>query len=82
MTISRSEDLLVALIGLVLLPLIANRVVKGLREGRLPVYRTYLRREEGEAKFMALLGVHVVSFLIVAGISADLLLNLGLREAL
>jgi hypothetical protein len=82
MTTFRSEDVLVGLVGLVLLPLIANRVLRGLREGRLPVYRTYLLREDGEAKFMALLGLHVVSFFIVGLIAADLLLNLGIREAL
>ncbi len=82
MTISRSEDLLVGLIALVLLPLIAKRVLRGLREGQLPVYRTYLRREENEGKFLAVLGLHIASFVIVAVISADLLLNLGIREAL
>jgi hypothetical protein len=82
MTISRSEDLLVGIIGLILLPLIATRVIKGLREGRLPLYRTYVRREEDRAKFAMLLGVHSLSFVIVAAMAADLLFNLGLREAL
>ena len=82
MTISPSEDLLVGIVGLILLPLIATRVIKGLREGRLPLYRTYVRREEDEAKFAMLLGVHSLSFFVVAAISADLLFNLGLREAL
>jgi hypothetical protein len=82
MTTSRSEDLLVGLIGLVLLPLIANRILKGIREGRVPIYRTYLRREESEAKFFALLALHAVSFLVVAIIAADLILQLGLKEAL
>ncbi len=81
MTISRSEDLLVGLIGLVLMPLIARRVVRGLREGRLPLYSTYVGREEG-ARFKALLVVHALSFLLVAAISADLLFGLGLRQAL
>ncbi len=82
MTTSRSEDLLVGLIALVLLPLIANRVLRGLREGRVPLYRTYVRREESEAKFMTLVGVHVLSFFVVAGIAADLLFNLRLKDAL
>ena len=82
MTISRSEDLLVGLIGLVLLPLIANRILRGLREGRVPLYRSYLRREEGEAKFKALVALHALSFVAIALITADLLLGLGLREAL
>jgi hypothetical protein len=80
MTTFRSEDVLVGVIGLALLPLIAHRILRGLREGRLPVYRTYLTREEGRAKFNALLGLHALSFLIVAVIAADLLFNLGLRD--
>ena len=75
MTTFRSEDLLVGFIALALLPLIAIRVFRGLRDGRLPIYRTYLRREENEAKFMALLGVHVLSFVVVAGIAVDLLVG-------
>jgi hypothetical protein len=80
MTTFRSEDVLVGVIGLALLPLIAHRILRGLREGRLPVYRTYLTREEGQAKFNALLGLHALSFLVVALIAADLLFNLGLRD--
>jgi hypothetical protein len=82
MTTFRSEDVLVGLIGLGLLPLIALRMLRGLREGRLPLYRTYVRRDEDGAKFAFLLGVHAISFLIVAAIAVDLLLNLGLRDAL
>jgi hypothetical protein len=77
-----TENLLVALMGLALLPLIATRVLKGLREGRLPLYRTYVRREDDGAKFTFLLALHSLSFIVVAAISADLLFNLGLREAL
>jgi hypothetical protein len=82
MTTFRSEDLLVGIIGLILLPLIATRLIKGLREGRLPLYRTYVRREEHRAKFAMLLGVHSLSFFIVAAITADLLLGLRLKDAL
>jgi hypothetical protein len=74
--------MLVGVIGLALLPMIAWRIVRGLREGRLPVYRTYLTRDEGQAKFNTLLALHALSFLIVAGIAADLLFNLGLRDRL
>ncbi len=82
MSSSRSEDLLVGIIGLILLPLIANRVLQGAREGKLPLYRTYVRREEDRTKFAVLLVVHSLSFFLVAAISADLLFNFGLREAL
>ena len=43
---SRGEDMLVGLVALALLPLIALRIWRGLRDGRLPVYRTYLERDE------------------------------------
>jgi hypothetical protein len=72
--------MLVGFIGLALLPMIARRIVRGLREGRLPIYRTYLTRDEGPAKFNTLLGLHALSFLVVAAITADLLFNLGLRD--
>jgi predicted small integral membrane protein len=82
MTTSPSEDLFVGLVGLALLPMIAWRIMRGLREGRLPIYRTYLTREAGGSRFTALLGLHVVSFFVVAAISADLLFGLNLKEAL
>ena len=82
MTTYRSEDLLVGLISLALLPLIGMRILRGLREGRLPAYRTYVRRDESAAKFAVLMGMHVISFLLVAAIAADLLLSLDLRGAL
>jgi ABC-type sulfate transport system permease subunit len=75
-------DLLVGLVALALVPLIATRLFKGLSEGRLPVYRTYLTREAGTARFTVLLALHAVSLVLVAGIAADLLLNLGIREKL
>jgi hypothetical protein len=82
MTGLRSEDMLVGVIGLALLPMIALRIIRGIRQGRLPLYRAYLRREESETKFAALLGLHVISFILVGTITADLLLNLGLRDRL
>jgi hypothetical protein len=81
-TTLRSEELLVGLVGLALLPLIGLRIVRGLRDGRLPLYRTYVAREESGARFGVLLVLHALSFLLIAAISADLLLNLGLRNAL
>ena len=78
--IASGEQLLVGLVALALVPLIALRVWRGLREGRLPVYRTYLDRDEDRSKFMALLGIHLVSLALVAFIAADLLLGLGFKE--
>ena len=76
------QDLVVGLIGLALLPLIGLRLWRGVRDGRLALYSTYVEREAGQGKFAILLAIHALSFVLVAGIAADLLLNLGLREAL
>ena len=78
----RSEDLLVGMIGVALLPLIAWRIRRGLKEGRLPLYRTYVDRDEAGSKFGLLLALHVLSFILVALVAADLLFQLGLKEAL
>jgi hypothetical protein len=79
---ARGEDLLVGLIGAGLLPLIGWRIRRGLREGRLPLYRTYVGRDEAGSKFGLLLALHLLSFVLVAVIAADLLFQLGLKEAL
>lgn len=69
------------IVALALLPLIAWRIARGLRDGRLPLYRSYIGRDNG-ARFTVLLALHALSFLIVAAIAADLLFSLGLRSAL
>ena len=76
----RSEDIFVGLVALALLPLIAMRIARGVREGRLPIYRTYLERAGSEAKFNVLLALHALSFVVIAVLAADLLFGLGLRE--
>jgi hypothetical protein len=78
----RSEDLLAGLVALALLPLIAWRVRRGLKEGRLPLYRTYVGRGEAGSKFGLLLALHALSFVLIAAIAADLIFQLGLKEAL
>jgi hypothetical protein len=77
----RAEDLFVGVVALALLPLIAWRIARGLREGHLPLYRTHVSRDDG-ARFNVLLALHALSFLIVAAIAADLLFNLGLKALL
>ena len=76
-----NENLLVGLVALAVVPLIALRIVRGLRTGRLPLYRTYLDRDGSAAKFYALMAVHLVSLVLIAVIAADLLLGLNLRNA-
>ena len=78
----RSEDLLVGAIAVALLPLIAWRIRRGLKEGRLPLYRTYVGRDEAGSRFGLLLALHALSFVLVATIAADLIFQLGLKEAL
>lgn len=76
------ENLVVGLVALALLPVIGWRIWRGLKEGKLPVYRTRLNREDSGAKFAVLLGLHALAFLLIALAAADLLLGLGLREKL
>jgi hypothetical protein len=82
MSAPSSEDLLVGLVALALVPLVALRAWRGLRDGRLPIYRSYLEREQSRSKFAVLLGLHVLTLLLVALVAADLLLGLGMRERL
>jgi hypothetical protein len=74
-----SENLLVGLVALGLVGFIAARIVRGLRTGRLPIYRTYLDRDGNAAKYYALLALHLASLVVIAVIAADLLLGLNLR---
>lgn len=74
------ENLLVGIICLALVPLIGARILRALRTGRIPLYRTYLERSDSEAKFFALLALHGISLLLIAFIAADLLLGLGFRN--
>ncbi len=74
-----NEDFMVGLVALVLVLLIGWRIVRGVRVGRLPVYRTYIERDEDGGKFAALLVLHVVSMLVVGAVAADLLLGLNLK---
>jgi hypothetical protein len=79
---SGGEDLLFGLISLALLPLIALRLWRGVRDGRLPLYRTCVTREAGQGRFGLLLALHALSLALIATIAADLLFNLGIREML
>ena len=75
-----TQDLLVGLIALALVALIASRIRRGLRDGRLPIYRTYVNRDEQPGRFRVMLILHGLSLVLVAIVAADLLLSLGLRE--
>ena len=75
-------NFLVGLLALALLPLIGSRIARGMRDGRLPLYRTYVARSDSPPKFNLLLGLHAISLVLIAAVAADLLLGLGLRDAL
>ena len=81
MTTFRSEETLVGLVALVLVPLIALRILHGLRDGELPLYRTRIGREAG-ARFNVLLALHVLALLLVTLVAADLLLALRIKARL
>ena len=79
----QGENLFVGLVALALLPVIGLRIWRALRDGELPLYRTRIARDEaGMAKFNFLLGLHLLVFLVIAVVAADLLLGLGLKEKL
>ncbi len=78
----RSDDLIAGAFALALMPFIVWRIVRGLRDGRLPLYRTAIGRDAGASRFGILLFLHLLSLLIVGTIAADLLLGLGLKGRL
>lgn len=78
----QGENLFVGLVALLLVPVVGWRIWRGLSDGRLPIYRAYISREEGAAKFNVLLGLHFLVMLLLAVVAADLLLGLGLKERL
>ncbi|HEY0028655.1 MAG TPA: hypothetical protein VGC35_12370 [Allosphingosinicella sp.] len=71
-----STDHFVGAVALVLLPMIALRIIRGVRDGRLPIYRTTLTRADNAGKFNLVLAFHIASFLVVGFIAADLLFDL------
>jgi hypothetical protein len=79
---SSSQDMLVGGIAALVAGMILSRIVRGLREGRLPLYRTYIEREAGTAKFNTVLALHVLSLIAVAWIAIDLLLEVDMKAAL
>jgi hypothetical protein len=82
MSIAPGEALLVGLVALALVPLTGLRLYRGLRDGRLPVYRTHIARAGSAGKFWFLFVLHASILVVVALVAADLLLGLGLRDRL
>jgi hypothetical protein len=76
MTTFRSEETLVALIGLAVVLWAAWTIRRGLREEKLPIGRAYVRRDERPGAFRMLLGFYAVAALLVAFVAVDLLLDI------
>jgi hypothetical protein len=79
MITSRSDDLLVGIIGLGLLPWIGWTLHRGIRDGRLPIGRAYVRRDERRGAYNVLLGFYATAALLVGFMAADLILAVDLR---
>lgn len=76
----RGEEMLVGVIALLVVPFLLLRVVKALRSGEVPLYRTRLNRAEaGAKKFNVLLGLILMSAIVIAVIGVDLIFGLGLK---
>ena len=72
MTISLSENLLVALVSLGLVPWIIWTVRRGLRSGMLPIGRTHVRRDERPSAFNMLVWIYASVALLAVYIAYDL----------
>jgi len=81
MTISRSEDLLVGIVAAaVVVPWTTWTVARGLRDGRLPIGRSYVRRDERAGPFWVLFTFYVAAASMAVFISLDLLFGPTLRK--
>jgi hypothetical protein len=81
MTISRSEDVLVGIIAaVVVVPWTTWTIWRGLRNGRLPIGRGYVQRDERAGPFWVLLALYVAAALTAAFISLDLLFGPTFRK--
>ena len=76
----RGEDVLMGVACFLLALALLRRILLGLRDGAMPVYRTRLSRgEAGPGKFGALVAANALVMVLLTVIAADLLLGLGLR---
>ena len=73
MTTFRSEETLVGLITLATVPWIVWILRRALRDKRLPIGRSYVRRDERPGAFRTLFGFYVAAALMMTFIALDLL---------
>ena len=79
MTTFRSEEGLAGLVALGVIPWIVWTVHRGLKNERLPIGRTYVRRDERPAAFTALLLCYLLATLVMIAVASDLLFGLDVR---
>ena len=77
----RGMDIVIGLIALLLVPWLVWTMRRGLSEGRLPIGRAYVHREERPGPFWFMLALYVAILVTVTLIAADLLFGLNLRGA-
>lgn len=75
----RSEEALVGLIALAAVPWIVWILVRGLRDGRLPIGKGEVRRERAAA-FHILFALYAIAASFMAFIGLDLLLGITARN--
>lgn len=73
---ARDENLLVGLVALLLLPWIVWTMMRGIREGRLPIARAYVVRDERAGPFFVLMALYAAVLLLIAAIAIDLLFSI------
>jgi uncharacterized membrane protein len=76
MTTFRSEETLVGIITLASVPWIVWTLARGVRAGRLPIGRAYVRRDERRAAFAAVFACYAAAALLMAFIALDLLVGI------
>ncbi|HEV2080075.1 MAG TPA: hypothetical protein VGR19_09315 [Allosphingosinicella sp.] len=81
MTTFRSEDTLVGIVAaVVVVPWVVWTISRGLRDGKLPIGRAYVRKDERAAPFWVLMGLYVAAAGMAVFISLDLLFGPTFRK--
>ena len=75
----RSEDALVGIVALGVVPWIGWTLLRGTREGRLPIVRSHVLRAERPAAFAGLFGLYLIAAIAMGWIGLDLLLGIRSR---
>ena len=82
MTTFRSENVLVGLIAAAVVPWIGWTLARGLRDGKLPIGRADVRRDERQGPFNLLLRFYVVAAAMAGMIALDLLFDFRVGDLL